>query len=623
LIVGAVICVLVAVVGLDAALMRGKIHHGVEVSGLKLGGKTRAAARQYLNRELEPYIKTPVSVRFDEDSWDIKPSSLGLEFATNDMVNVAYSVGRRGGFFTALKARFETWFQPVSVDLISSTDQEKTAKAFKQISTAVNKEPKDSRVSWDKSRQTFVVKEGSDGSALNEQELIDRLSVAVLERLTAIPAPVDTVAMAVVSAEAKAAARLADRACAQPITVAYKDKSWDLKPDDLARLLEFKRSDELADDDAVVREGQASTAPGPEVTLDVVVSASRVAGDVIPKLGADVGKKAKNAKFSVSGGKVTILPSEKGTGADPEQLARDVAAVALKTEAGERRVAVMTHEVEPKLTTEAAEALGITERISTYSTTYASGNRPRVNNIKLLAKSLDGQIIMPGETFSFNETIGERTAAKGYQEAGAIVNGELVPQLGGGICQVNTTLFNATLLSGVQITQRRNHSYYISHYPLGRDATVSWGGPDFKFKNTLDHAILIATSAGDSAVVVSFYGTDPGYEISLTTGKFTRKDFKTKEIKDADLAEGKRSVETAGIRGGHVVLTQVVKKGDTVLRTSTYTSNYVAVTEVVRVGTKKPKDTGKAKDDTETSDESGADKATDKAKTQPPTNEGN
>ncbi len=97
-----------------------------------------------------------------------------------------------------------------------------------------------------------------------------------------------------------------------------------------------------------------------------------------------------------------------------------------------------------------------------------------------------GRCIAPGETFSFNGTVGPRTAEKGYQEAGAIVNGELVPQLGGGICQVGTTIFNTVFESGLPVVERHNHSFYISHYPKGRDATVSWGGPDFKFRNDTD-----------------------------------------------------------------------------------------------------------------------------------------
>jgi vancomycin resistance protein YoaR len=127
--------------------------------------------------------------------------------------------------------------------------------------------------------------------------------------------------------------------------------------------------------------------------------------------------------------------------------------------------------------------------------------------VQLVAHLVDNKLIAPGATFSFNGTTGERTAAKGFLEAPVIVNGELQTGLGGGVCQVSTTVFNAAFEAGLPITERTNHALYISHYPLGRDATVDYPSVDLKFVNDTGHWLLLRTFVGPSSLVVTLYGT--------------------------------------------------------------------------------------------------------------------
>jgi vancomycin resistance protein YoaR len=210
-----------------------------------------------------------------------------------------------------------------------------------------------------------------------------------------------------------------------------------------------------------------------------------------------------------------------------------------------------------------------------------------VNNVHLLGDALDGKLIAPGAVFSFNGAVGERTAAKGYQEANAIVDGKLVPQLGGGICQVGTTLFNTIFESGLPVLQRSNHSFYISHYPKGRDATVSWGGPDLKFKNDTPNWVLISVSYTSSSITISLYGTDPGYTVTSVAGPWTDvKPFPTEEVQDATLYAGMKVIEDMGETGRKIVVTRTVTKGGQVVRTDQFMSNYKPKVQVVRVGTK-------------------------------------
>ncbi len=150
--------------------------------------------------------------------------------------------------------------------------------------------------------------------------------------------------------------------------------------------------------------------------------------------------------------------------------------------------------------------MGITGLVAGYTTTYG-GDPNRLHNVRLVAQLIDGALVAPGARFSFNGTTGERTAEKGFEEAPVIINGELQTGLGGGICQVSTTVFNAAYEAGLPIDERTNHALYISHYPLGRDATVNYPDLDLKFTNDTDHWLLLRTFVGASELTVNLYGT--------------------------------------------------------------------------------------------------------------------
>ena len=207
-----------------------------------------------------------------------------------------------------------------------------------------------------------------------------------------------------------------------------------------------------------------------------------------------------------------IRPSAPGLQLDVAATAKAIAAAAFS--ADKRTANLVVQVANPQRTTEIAKTMGITSVVSSYTTTYG-GTPGRLNNVQLVAELIDGTLIAPGGTFSFNGTTGERTAEKGFQEAPVIINGELQNGLGGGICQVSTTVFNAAFEAGLPITARTNHALYISHYPLGRDATVNYPDLDLKFANDTAHWLLLRTFVGAGSLTVNLYGTPrepPGRE---------------------------------------------------------------------------------------------------------------
>lgn len=174
---------------------------------------------------------------------------------------------------------------------------------------------------------------------------------------------------------------------------------------------------------------------------------------------------------------------------------------------GPASIEVPVYPVYPKVDTELLASLRA-QQIGYYVTYYNAGNIDRSHNIALAAKAIDGTVVFPGETFSFNRVVGIRTTGKGYRKAAVIVRGELSEGIGGGICQVSSTLFNAADRAGLSIVQRYSHSRHVPYVPPGRDATVSWGGPDFVFKNAYNQPVLIRAFAGVGRVGVSIHSSD-------------------------------------------------------------------------------------------------------------------
>jgi hypothetical protein len=233
--------------------------------------------------------------------------------------------------------------------------------------------------------------------------------------------------------------------------------------------------------------------------------------------------------------------------------------------------------------------MGIESVVSSYTTTYG-GTPGRLNNVQLVARLIDGTLIKPGGTFSFNATTGERTAEKGFQEAPVIINGELQNGLGGGVCQVSTTVFNAAYEGGLPIDARANHALYISHYPLGRDATVNYPDLDLRFSNDTDHWLLLRTFVGAGSLTVNLYGTPVNRRVESTTEPLVETGPVPETVtEDAALEKGKRVVDEFGSPPRQTGVQRLVYDANgKLLYDNTWRSFYVGEPALVRLGSKEP-----------------------------------
>ena len=251
-----------------------------------------------------------------------------------------------------------------------------------------------------------------------------------------------------------------------------------------------------------------------------------------------------DATFAVHGSVVTIVPDKPGRTLNVPVTADHILAAALSPT---RRTTVVVVDSAPaKRTAKDAQAMGVRELVSTY-TTYFGGVANRIHNVELVSHLIDDTLIAPGTTFSFNGTTGERNASKGFLEAPVIINGELTTGLGGGVCQVSTTVFNAAYEAGLNITARTNHALYISHYPQGRDATVNYPDVDLRFVNDTEHWLLLRTFVSSSSLTVNLYGTSPHRKVESSTAPLVVDGHPPVEkIKDPTLPKGEKVVEEAG-----------------------------------------------------------------------------
>jgi vancomycin resistance protein YoaR len=334
-----------------------------------------------------------------------------------------------------------------------------------------------------------VMKPARVGLRLDRAALLQRL----VERDVVIEAPFAPVRPMIDTPAARAAAAKIDALLAAPVAIDYHGAHRGaLTRTQLARALNVRPSGHRF-----------------AVTLD----GDQLARIVRPRLGKWI-VRAHNAQFVVAGNRVRVTRSRPGRDVDPSQLADAV------TEAtGDGHVAhVELGPRAPDRTTAEANALGIRRKLVSYTTQMGESSSNRIHNVHLMADFIDGTIIEPGEVFSFNDVVGPRTSERGFLEGQMIIGSLVLPSIGGGVCQTATTLFNDAFELGLPILERTNHNLYLAHYPLGRDATVSWGGPDFKFRNDLKHGLLIKASYTDQTLTFTVYGTPEGRRVVSHTG---------------------------------------------------------------------------------------------------------
>ena len=291
--------------------------------------------------------------------------------------------------------------------------------------------------------------------------------VSAHERVRRIELEIVPIRPVVSNAEAEAALARIERLLDGPRRVRFRDAEATLTPTRLQALVRAEREDGA---------------------LGVSLDPKGLGASLRIRLGR-FESSPRDATFAVGASGVSVVPSRPGRALDLERVGRSLVSNLESTTHLARFRAT-----QPALTTDEAEKLDIRELVSEF-TTYYSCCQPRVTNIQRAAALLDGTVILPGKAFSLNRALGKRTVEKGFVAAPQIFDGRLEDAVGGGISQVATTLYNAAFFAGVKLVAHQAHQFYISRYPMGREATVSWGGPELIFRNDWPAAILMKVTA--------------------------------------------------------------------------------------------------------------------------------
>ncbi|MCL6630336.1 MAG: VanW family protein, partial [Armatimonadetes bacterium] len=218
---------------------------------------------------------------------------------------------------------------------------------------------------------------------------------------------------------------------------------------------------------------------------------------------------------------------------------------------------------------------GITGVIASYSTKYRTWQRDRTHNLMTAARALNGTLIKPGEVFSYNEVVGPRQPSRGYRKAPIFVRGEVEQGIGGGVCQVSTTLYNAALLANMEIVSRAHHSRPVDYAPVGRDATVAYPSPDLKFKNTTPAPVYISASVGGGTVNITLFGRKmDDQEVELVSEGHQVIRPRVIRIADKNLSPGEEIVREAGRPGHRVKIYRIIKKHGQVIKKELICSDF-------------------------------------------------
>ncbi|WP_346619069.1 VanW family protein [Blastococcus montanus] len=522
---------LLAVLGLaygaDLALASGEVPRNTVVAGVEVGGLTPARAAAELEEQLAPRIAADHVVSAADVTATLSPAAAGVTLDVDRTVDAAAE--RPLNPWT----RLVTLFSDREVEAVITGEETALAAQIEGIAAQVDRAPQDATIAIEGATPSVV--EPADGRALDREGAAEAITEALAsggDPNTPIELPVEVTPVDVDTEEAeRVLEETVTPALSAPVGIVSQDgtTSAEVPVEAIAAALTFTPEED----------GELTVGLDPEALQTAL-------GDRLNVFGTP----AQDADFDVSGGSVRIVPSADGTGIAPAQLAEQLLPV-LEEEAP-RTVTAELGPVPAEFTTAEAEALGIREEISSFTTRI--GNPASGTNIRVVAEDVDGALIMPGETFSLNGFTGPRGVAQGYVEAGVINNGEFTTAVGGGISQFATTMFNAVFFAGLEDVFHKPHSYYISRYPAGREATVYYDSIDLKWRNDGDTGVYVDTAWTPASITVTFYGTKR-YEIqSISSDRYNIREPVVQEKPDSPTCEPQ-----AGTTGFDITVTRVFR----------------------------------------------------------------
>ena len=525
-----------------------------QISGVAVGGLSRSDAIQKLSVELGARVAEPLNLTVGEKEAQLKPLDAGLA------VDYAQSVDAAGGGKSLNPLRILRILTGGSaIDAVVVVDQTRLTAAVGELAKTFNHEPVDARLRYDGTK--IKQKQAQEGVVLQQDPAATTITSSFLKVTDSIALPADISQPAVTNDEAdKVVATFAKPAISDSIKVKVSGaESFEISPRMLAGSISF-----------VQRDG----------TLVPVLDEKKLRRNARPALKRVELVEPKNARVRLVNGKPKVIPAVNGTTITADNLKKAVEPVLIKP-AAERKVSVQLTGDKASFSTADARKLGI-KQVTGQFTTYFPYLPYRNINIGRAAALINGTLLKPGDVFSLNQIVGERTASNGFTEGYIIKDGRFRKELGGGVSQSATTTFNAMFFAGLKDVEHKPHGLFIDRYPAGREATVAWPSLDLKFQNDTKYGVLVqayivkGTPSHRGSITVRMWSTKTYDKVVATSPN--KSNFTTgRDIKD----DSKDCEPTSPVRGFNVQYQRLFYQNGSVVRRENFSWRYAPTSRVI------------------------------------------
>jgi vancomycin resistance protein YoaR len=551
-----------------------RIVPGVYVWDVDVGGLDRDQAMEHLSATFRYPDDRHPALRYGQQLWPIDPADLGLELDAAATVDNALAIGHRGGLVDQFKEQLSVLVQSRLVAPVFGFDQGAGTMFISQVAREVNQPLRNAGLSLGEDLSVTVTP-GRGGREV-DGEATRRALVARIEEMGG--GAVDLVVRETEPflTDLSAVQAQVERILSGPVALtAPGSEPWVIEPATLASWL-------------ILRPTTTSNGPA---TLSVTLDPGQTSA-LAQEISSQVDRPPTDAQFRFDDGMGMLVPIVESVPGQTLDITATVSLIETAANSDQRTAPMPLTPVRPTVSSEDGQHLGIVELVGEGTTGFAGSSASRVQNIAVGASQFDGVIVAPGETFSFNQYLGEVTAEKGYEESIIIWGNTTRADVGGGLCQVSSTAFRAAFWAGLPIAERWAHAFRVSYYepPKGMDATIYSPSVDLKWVNDTGHHVLIQTYVDrvNSTITFRYYGTNPGRSVEMD-GPYesnhvehgppvyrddpTRPEGETKQIEWAK-------------DGLDVTVYRIIKEGGVEVQRDTFFSRYQPWQAVYLVGTK-------------------------------------
>lgn len=501
IIISGVILLLVAIYAIFNLSYTQVIFPHTYVGDLNLGNKTLAQAKVILTQNIVQAESRELEVTYNNEVFKIKPTDIDLKYDLNKTLDLVWSTGRKGNLANISRQQVWAIFGTNRNQTVFTFSDEKLQVKIKELAQKIDQNEKDATIEiTNLEPQVVAEKTGQKMNQIKTRSLI-LASFGNLQSKSSMDAVVEVIQPKILVAEATNRIEQTKKVLLNKIVLTGRDKTFTLESKDIAGLLEFTSSKD---------------ALSLNWSLNVGVSQEQIK-KYLEGVAKDVNQEAKDAKFAIVNGKVsTFQAAQTGYELDQEKAIEALTDAILNSK---DKVELKINEKKPEIS-DSSDANGIKELVGEGKTSWQGSAVNRIHNLTLGANNISGHIVKPGEEFSTIKALGPIDLESGFRKELVIKNStEVVPEVGGGLCQVSTTLFRAAMNAGLKITARTNHSFRVSYYepPVGMDATIYDPKPDFKFVNTMKTPILVWAVATDNGLTFQIYGTKDSRKVEVST----------------------------------------------------------------------------------------------------------